>query len=217
MLRRLFDWFRSSPVPREDSAEAEDAWYDEKSSYMESVLGTEYDKAMHSLVPYASGGGLDLYYYPHGIAGTGFATKELVDAHGHGPSNSVYDCYELLMFTRLPINLHDAQDSTTSFGSMHASMNAVMNVIARYSREATLNPYETCEFPAEMELVGGKCLVFDGYTSSRGPKGMGLLLIIEVHRSEMEYAMQHDGAGLITMLKQREHYPYSDLDRPPVV
>jgi hypothetical protein len=38
-------------------------------------------------------------------------------------------------------------------------------MVARYSAEVTLNPYETCEFPAEMERVGGKCLIVDGYVS----------------------------------------------------
>ncbi len=197
LLRRLIDWLTGKPKPPDDyGAEEEEAWYNAKSEFLAEKLGPEHDMVMHAIIPYAIGGGLDLYYYHNGIPGTGIATKELADARGRGPSNSVYDCYELVMFTRQALNLDDAQDETTPFGAAHATINAILNLIARYGEQATLNPHETCEFPADMEEVGGKCLVFDAYASpeERGPQGLGLLLILEVHRSEMEYAMEHGGA-----------------------
>jgi hypothetical protein len=46
---------------------------------------------------------------------------------------------------------------------------------------------------------------------------VGLLAIIEVFRSDMEYAQENGGAKLIKRLKSKGHYPYSDLDRDPVV
>lgn len=42
---------------------------------------------------------------------------------------------------------------------------------------------DTCEFPPEMEGIGGKCLIFDSY--KRYPC---ILVVIEIHRSEMEFA-----------------------------
>lgn len=196
---------------------AED-WYDHKSKLMELSLGREHDMVMHAIIPYAIGGGLDLYYYPNKIFGTGIATKELSDLPDQGSRNRVYSCYEMVMFTRHPVHLDDAQDSSTPFGQVHDSINAVLNNLAPYSAEAQLNPNETCEFPQDMEAVGGKCLVFDGYAkhSDRMVKSFGLLLIMEVFRSEMNYARKHGGAQLIKLLKKHDCYPYSDLARSPV-
>lgn len=48
-------------------------------------------------------------------------------------------------------------------------------------------------------------------------KSYGLLVCIEVFRSEMEYAMTHGSDGLFKKLKQKGFYPYSDLNREAVV
>jgi hypothetical protein len=68
-----------------------------------------------------------------------------------------------------------------------------------------------------MERVGGKCLIFDSYASieCEGSR-FGLLLILEVFRSEMEYARRSGGDKLLAKLKEAGHYPYSDLEREPV-
>jgi hypothetical protein len=71
-------------------------WYDRKSALMVEILGEEHNMVMHAIIPYAIGGGLDLYYFPNGIEGTGVATKELSEIPGEGSSNDVFDCYELV-------------------------------------------------------------------------------------------------------------------------
>jgi hypothetical protein len=202
----------------EPDEELAEQWYDRKSSLMEQMLGKEYDRVMHAIIPYAIGGGLDLYYYPNGIPGTAVATKELTDAPGEGSSNAVFQCYELVMFTKHPVDLAAASDETTPFGRVHMSINAILNAIAPYSEQATLNPNETCEFPAEMERLGGRCLIFDGYPSypQDEPAEFGLLALIEVFRSEIEFARKNGGAILLERLKEAGYYPYSDLDREPV-
>ena len=193
-------------------------WYEHKSRLMEESLGKEHELVMHALIPYFVGGTLDLYYYPNGLPGTAIATKELSELPNQGSSNRVYQTYELVMFTRQRLDLDAAKDESTAFGRAHRSINAILNLIARYSDEASLNPHETCEFPAEMEHVGGKCLIFDGYAchSDDVAQNFGLLAIIEVFRSEMEYARKYGGGKLIERLKRGGHYPYSDLDREPV-
>jgi len=40
--------------------------------------------------------------------------------------------------------------------------------------------------------------------------------IIEVFRSEMDFARENGGASLLQRLDDAGHYPYSDLDREPV-
>ncbi|MGL6097672.1 MAG: hypothetical protein ACRC7O_17970 [Fimbriiglobus sp.] len=193
-------------------------WHDRKSAMMAEMLGKEHGMVMHAIIPYAVGGGLDLYYYPHGVPGTAVATKELSEAPGEGSSNRVFDCYELVMVTKHPIDLDAARDQNTAFGRAHAVINAVLNRIAPYSAQASLNPNETCEFPADMPAVGGRCLIFDGYPSydADEPAEFGLLLVLEVFRSEMAFARKNGGASLIERLRANGHYPYSDLDRAPV-
>jgi hypothetical protein len=202
----------------EDAYEIARRWYERKSALMEASLGKEHDVVMHAIIPYAIGGGLDLYYYPNGLPGTAIATKELSELPNEGSSNDVYHSYELVMFTKHRLDLDAATDENTEFGRIHANINAILNLIAPYSVQAILNLNETCEFPAEMESVGGKCLIFDGFAahSDEVAKDFGLLVILEVYRSEMEYARREGGAKLIERLKAREHYPYSDLDREPV-
>lgn len=197
-------------------------WYDRKSGLMAELLGPEHDMVGHSVIPYAVGGGLDLYYYLKGIAGTAIATKELCEERGEGSSNDIFDNYELVMFTRHRFSIEDPQSESTPFGTARRTINAILNCMGRYSAEATLNPYETCEFPEEMEPVGGRCLIFDAYGDDSWQENeesseFGLLAIIEIHRSEMEWAQENGGEELLSKLKEAGCYPYSDLDRPAVV
>lgn len=200
------------------SEDAAQQWYDRKSAMMEEKLGKEHDMVMHALIPYAVGGALDLYYYPHGIPGTAVATKELSERPGEGSRNRVFRCYELVMFTKHALDLDAAKDVETAFGRAHSSISAILNQIAPFSAQATLNPNETCEFPADMPTVGGRCLIFDGYPTYTDdqPAGFGLLVVIEVFPSEMEYARASGGANLLSRMKAKKCYPYSDLDRDPV-
>ena len=70
-----------------------------------------------------------------------------------------------------------------------------------------------------MPTVGGRCIIFDGYPlyPDDEPAEFGLLAVIEVFRTEMEYARKNGGAKLLKRLKEKGYYPYSDLDRKPVV
>lgn len=204
-------------------------WFDQKTALMEAVLGQEHDMVMHAIISYAVGGPLDLHYFPSGIRGTGIATKELSELPGQGSTNAVFHSYELVMFTRHALALDEANDRTTPFGRAHLNIGAILNSVAPYSEDAELNPYDTCEFPDDWEDVGGKCLIFDDYTGRQQrdkraprpgrvrPKEFGVLAVIEVFRSELDFARKRGGAKLITKLKAAGHYPYSDLDREPVV
>jgi hypothetical protein len=229
MINRLKKFFSQkpappppTPAPAKVSPEQQarwNEWHEHKSQLMEQMLGKEHDLVMHAIFPYAIGGGLDLYYFPNGIPGTAIATKELTELPNEGSSNRTFSCYELVMFTRHPLNLDEAKNKETTFGKAHSNLNRVLNVVARYSAQANLNPNETCEFPPDMQGVGGKCLIFDsaGQHSDEFVRCFGLLTVIEIFRSEMHFAMEHSGALLLEKLKAAGHYPYSDMDRKPVV
>lgn len=202
----------------QENEQLADDWYERKSQLLEILLGKEHDMVMHAMIPYAMGGALDLYYYPNDIPGTGVATKELSEAPGEGSANKLYPNYELVMFTRREIALDQAHDNASLFGKAHKNINAILNLIAPYSAEAELNPRDTCEFPEDMESVGGKCLLFDAYNAEANTfDDFGAMLAMEVFRSEMEFARAHGGEELISRLKAFGHYPYSDMQREPVV
>jgi hypothetical protein len=205
-------------APEGHSEDAAKRWYARKAELMERSLGTQHDVVMRAIIPYAVGGPLDLYYYPSCIDGTAIATGELSDSLDDCSSNDHYDCYELVMFTRHGLDLDAANDSSTEFGRAHTNINAILNPVARYSAQASLNPSETSEFPADMPQVGGKCFIFDGYACHDDDLlgRFGLLVVIEIFRSELAYARSEGGDKLIALLKAKGHHPCSDLDREPV-
>ncbi len=185
---------------------------------MESILGKEHDMVMHALIPYGGGGTLDLYYYPNGIPGTAIATKELSYTCTNSSTNDKYEKYELVMFTRQSLNLDEAKAENKPFGKDHRNISSILNLIANYSAQAKLNPNETCEFPSDVEEVGGKCLILSAYEpQEKSKEEFGLMVIIEILRSEMEYARGNGGGKLIKLLQEKNVYPYSDLEREPVV
>ncbi|BDS05016.1 hypothetical protein NT6N_00560 [Oceaniferula spumae] len=222
MFKKILSLFgKNTPPPRPEIDEAEaQRWYDQKVEFLETHLGMQHDTVMHAIIPYSVDGGLDLYYFPNGIEGVGIATLELCESPYEGSSNEVFQLYEMVMFTRHAMDLDQAKNEQSKFGKTHSNINSILNVIAQYSAQATLNPNETCEFPEEMDHVGGKCLIFDAYPSdsaANGPHPFGIMTVIEIFRSEMDYARENGGAQLIQKLKDAGHYPYSDLDREPVV
>ena len=83
-----------------------------------------------------------------------------------------------------------------------------------------MEPGDTCEIPNDDGE--NTCLVFDEYKMDGqdfriNGKPFGLLVCIEVFRSEMEYAMIKGSPALFKKLKENSCYPYCDLDRDPVV
>ncbi|HET6423619.1 MAG TPA: hypothetical protein VFG20_08035 [Planctomycetaceae bacterium] len=187
-------------------------WYHRKTAYLVERLGEERD-LLHSVISFSVGGWLDLYYFPQ-KSGTAIATKELSGTPGEGPSNDCFANYELVMFSRQMVSSYDIdQDS-------HRLIATILNWMARYSFQATLNRFDTCEFPADMDWIGGRCLIFDAYgdtpSQREGRQEFGLLALIEIHRSEMNFAREFGGSFLLEKLKQAGYYPYSDLNRRAV-
>lgn len=220
----MFDWFKakSNKLSEEEVDALEEKWYDKKSEIMEAILGPEHDMVMHAVIPYEVGGGLDLYYYPNGISGTGIATKELSFACRESSTNDEYASYELVMYTPEAIDLDNAYEDNHPFGIAHQHINAVLNAVAHYSAEACLNPRETLEFPADFEDIGGRCFILDAYTGTgrdvpKDEEGFGVMLLIEVFRAEMERAREAGGKSLLEKLKAAGVYPYSNLAREAVV
>jgi hypothetical protein len=194
-------------------------WHDHKICIMEEVLGKQHNIVRHALLPFSTGGALDLYYFPNGRPGTAIATMELTRVPKKGPSNAQYRTYELVMFTRHPLALDAADDQTTPFGRVHSKIVSVLNLVAPYCLQARISPGNTADAPMDAEEIGGKCFIFDGMTKreGKGPAEFGLMAILEIFPSEMKFAREFGGRQLLDWLKSTNHYPYSDMERKPIV
>lgn len=217
-LRRLLhvapeERFSQADYDRHDAA---------KQAGLEAVLGPMGDLAGHAIVPFDRGGAVDMYHFPHRPPGVGLATMDLIQPDGRGPRPNALGTYELVAFTRRKYPSFDRDaEGRKAFDAMERRLRGILTAVARYGRDAVLNPGETCETPCP-EDGGHRCVVFDAYAPDGAAfridgKPHGLLLCVEVHPSELAYAMDHGGAALLEKLKAAGHYPYSDLDREAVV
>lgn len=204
---------------QEDEDQIRSDWEERKSALMEQLLGKQHNRVMHSMIPFFMGGGLDLYYYPNKLPGTAIATNELSELPGQGPANDAFHNYELVMFTRHSLDLEVAMDAESEFGLVHEVINQVLNLLAGYCLDNAVNPLDTMEFPEDMPVVGGRCLMFDRYPnlSQEEPTEFGLLAIMEIFPVELEYARAEGTAKLLEKLREAGHYPYTDINRAAVV
>jgi hypothetical protein len=111
-------------------------------------------------------------------------------------------------------------DANLPFNKIERRMCGIMTTLGNYSRDSVLNPGDTCEVPAGKDEPT-ICVILDEYKKPGvdfefSGKKHCLLLCIEVFRSEMEYSMKNGSAAVLTKLKEKGYYPYSDLDREPV-
>lgn len=209
---------KEEPIPEEEfSQEQYDKDYEEKSKGLEDVLGKMYDMVGHAIIPFSVGGAVDMYYFLNHIPGTGFATMELLDPNGNGPKPNRLGTYELVAFTK---EIYNESETQNAFNLIERRFCGIFTIIGNYSAEAVLNPNETCEVPVDGEE--NKCLVFDNYRPDNkefkvGDRNHHLLLCLEVFRSEMEFARKNGSSELFSLLKKKGYYPYSDLNREPVV
>ena len=212
--------------------------------------------------------------------GTFFVSEELVDPSFSSPSNSMFHSFELAMATRQKcpakffkdgaededdggqteeqpkkrpffMNLFKPKEAKADFDKTLSHCVNVMTQIGRYIESgATVNRYETLEFPKDFDLedCAGRCFVFDAigtpfpaeevplkellavfdrdvYEVPKEDRAMrdpnkpgtfGLLLLIEVDRSEMNLARKIGGDAFIEKLKEKGYWPFSDLDREKI-
>ena len=211
--------FGKKEVKKEFTEEEFDKDYELKMAGLEFVLGKSADLVGHAIIPFEVGGAVDMYYFPNGIKGTGFATMELLKPDGTGSIPNELGTYELVAFTKL--DYVQDKEETNPFNLIERHICGILTGIGSYSFSAKLNPLDTCEMPTQ-EGKPNICLIFDDYKPNGrefkiGNRKHGLLLIMEVHKDEIEFAMDNGTAKLIEKLKDAGYYPYSDLDRKSVI
>ncbi|MBI4298641.1 MAG: suppressor of fused domain protein [Chloroflexi bacterium] len=191
--------------------------YDLKKQGLERVLGKMHGLVMHAIIDFQVGGPVAMYYFPNACDGTGFATMELIEPDGSGPQLSRIGTYELVAFTRYKVG---DETHRAAFKQIELHIRGIFTKVGRHSFEALFNPLETVEVPAD-EGKPTYCLILDEYKKQGvefmiGGSKHGLLLVIEVFRTEMEYAMENGPQVVLDRLKEKGYYPYSDLEREPV-
>ena len=216
LFNRIFGK-KEVPIEKEFTEEEYEKDYELKSKGLENVLGKMHNLVGHAIIPFAIGGTVDMYYFPNHIEGTGFATMELLDPDGNGPVKNRVGTYELVAFTKYDYN----EDVQTPFNLIERKACGFLTSIGKYSYQAELNPNDTIEVPMG-ENEENTCLVLDLYQPNGkqfkiGNREHHLLLCMEIFRSEMDYARQNGSDKLFELLKEKGYYPYSDLDREPVI
>jgi hypothetical protein len=215
ILKKLFGKKGKQQPVKEFTEQEFETDYELKLQGLENVLGKMHNLVGHAIIPFEIGGAVDMYYFPNHIKGTGFATMELLAPDGSGTLPNRLGTYELVAFTQYDYDTSNDKDTQTPFELIERKIWGIFTAIGFYSRKAVLNPNETCEIPNEEENT---CIVFDNYKEFKiGDRTHHLLLCIQLFRSEMEYAMKNGSEKLFDKLKQAGYYPYSDLDREPVV
>lgn len=210
----MFERFFGKKKTKEDeAAEDADAFAQAKQDALDRTLGTMDDMVMHAIIPFAIGGGLDLYPFSKCIPGTVIATQELIGpGKKERPKKGKAGYFERVAC--LP------PGKTMDDKPALQLINSMLNPIARYSFMASLNPGETAELPTE-EDQPNLPVCFDAFKGKapfevKGEK-FHLLLCIALHQSELDYARENTTEDLLEKLKQAGVYPYSYLDRKPVV
>lgn len=212
-----------------DSSEDPYAEFEEaKTKALEKILGPMENHVGHAVIPFFLGGGLDLYYFCSSyVPGTVIASMELINSDGSGPKRNRLGMFELVMCTRHCFRADPLTDSV-SVRPRESQDDLIRNriwvnmtTVAQYVQTNRVEPGDTCEIPDESK-DDRRYIVFDEFDSHNIPfliegKRYGLLLCIEVHKSEMAFARQEGTKALFKIMKETNVYPYSDLDRKPVV
>jgi len=199
------------------SVKDEDKFYEEKEKGLENILGKPEGLVGHAIIPFDVGGAVDMYYYSNHIEGTAFVTMELIKPDGTGPKPNRNGTFELIAFTKEKIN--DFENKDLPFNKIERRFCGIFTSIGNYSFQAKLEPGETCEIPNEK---GNIYMVFDEYKPDGkdfliGNKKHGLLLIIEIFKDELDFARENGSKQLIQKLKEKNIYPYSDMNRESVL
>ena len=193
-------------------------WFEEKQHLMEAALGPIQEGCVQMIIGPGPHGPNATYFFQQHNDGTGLATMELAPLKGKHASNSVYRKYEFVTFTQQKVGQNVGDLSDMAGDTPGGRLRAALAFIGAYAFEARLEPGNTLEFPEEFgESVAGRAFVFDTYMPEKFSRSFGLMLMMEIHREEMAWAMDNNGQALIEKLKASGIYPFSRTDRPTVV
>jgi hypothetical protein len=176
----------------------------------------------HAIVPFAIGGAVHMYYFTKALPGTACVTMDLIAPDGSGPVPTTIGTFEFIAFTKhdVPPPRQDGAGEMTAFDRIERRLCGIFTDLGSYSLEAPLRPMETCELPGRKGRP--VYLLLDEFAPIRGEfriqeRKHGLMLCMEIFPGELAFAQENGSSDLRQKLIDAGHYPYSDMDREPVV
>ena len=192
-------------------------WRKQKGNLIEKCLGPALDNAVLYIIPpvdFAPG------LYVHLNEGFfALSTLDMSELPRKGASNKQYDNIEFCMMAKEKITLDETGSPILKDDSSFMLMRYITTAIANYAASgATLNVGDTIEFPEDYdEKIGGKCFFFWPHGGSSVDASLGLMMIIEIHRNEMEFARSDGPSKLVNKLKNSKVFPFSYPKRLSVI
>ena len=181
--------------------------FDYKSEIIPALV-TEFgaldESVLHSPIPFEmgfnSGCRSDVYVFKQHLTGSVYVTGDL---WGSEQKKSDAGNYELMV----------AHQSDDTWGPNLISM------LAYYTQEASLNAGETMGLPPELCSGNGLAgILFNKHTQiAYKGKTLGIMAVIGITKSEIEYSMRFGGSTLLSALKDKGIYPFTIFNRRPAI
>jgi hypothetical protein len=194
-----------SSQPRETEAHRQwKEWWNARTEAMEAVLGEMDGEVLHAAIPFQlgidKGGAADVVSFSQNLDGIAYVTSELIGMDGQAPGE--LGNYELMICHR----------TASDWGPR------VMRLLAHYTLDTPLNPGDTMDIgavtPEGSTIVA---LLFLEYARFRVlGRDAGLLLCIGITQDELDVKVEQGSSVVEQRLKEREVYPYTDLNRQSV-
>lgn len=179
-------------------------WWDARTEAMEAVLGEMDAEVLHAAIPFQLGvdlgGAADVVSFSQNLDGIAYVTSELIGMDDQAPGE--LGNYELMICHRTP----------SDWGPR------VIRLLAHYTLDTPLNPGDTMDIgeatPEGSTIVA---LLFLEYARFRVlGRDAGLLLCIGITQEELDVKLEKDSSVVEQRLKERDVYPYTDLNRQSV-
>lgn len=199
----LFGWLKGKFPSGNPDGNAGDDWqktWDARLIALESQLGKSEDKIATSMIPIYLGGGADVVSFKHHIDGVVYVTAGLI---GDGSQKKTpLGEYELMMCVR------EENDWAPT----------LLSQLAPYTFEAALESGQTMDIgPAMPEGSSIAGLLFESYRQFEvNGTAAGLLLCIGLTESELKSCMSGEQSKVISQLKSKRMYPFTDPERQSV-
>jgi len=204
----MWNPFNRKPKQVKSNEEDDKLWdelWDERLAALEALYGKSDDMVGHGVVPFYLGadvgGAADIVYFLSHIPGRLSVTAELIGCEDqkHGPLGN----YELAIAHR------DANEWGPD----------LISRLAHYTLDAVLKPAETMDIaPATPEDSTIDALMFFDYgTFSFRSRRAGVLLCVGITEKEKKACLAGKSTAVITALKDKGVFPYTDLTRDSVI
>lgn len=177
--------------------------YDTFVAVLEQELGPKDKAVIHAIIGFESGGPPDV----------------LLFRHAQGVKGLFYVTSDLLFFQAQPKNSLGRYELAICMSAENKWAGRLLFKLSRATAQEAFDEGHTADITA---WVGAECaikgLLFTKLVSfDFEGESFGVLLGVGITRAELDYALEHDSADLLSRLKAAEVFPVTNLDRVSVV